>query len=116
MSESVKRHGIVAGVDGSAASGAAVCWAARDAAMRHVPLTIVHAVNAAVPMYPAIPLSTGVAVWQQEEGRHVLERSVKIAEDAIRKQRGIEIRTELHCAPLPHPGCPVRGGGTARGG
>ncbi|MGB8388525.1 universal stress protein [Mycobacterium sp.] len=99
MAAPVNRHGIVVGVDGSAASNAAVCWAARDAAMRHVPLTVVHLVNAAVPMYPAIPLSTGVAVWQEEQGRQVLEHAVKIAEDAVKKDREIVIKSELRCAP-----------------
>ena len=42
MSAPMKRYGIVVGVDGSAASNSAVFWAARDAAMRHVPLTLVH--------------------------------------------------------------------------
>ncbi len=99
MSAPVNRHGIVVGIDGSAASNAAVCWAARDAAMRHVPLTVIHMVNAAVPMYPAIPLSTGVSVWQEEQGRQVLEQAIKIVEDAIRTDRSIEIRSELRCAP-----------------
>jgi nucleotide-binding universal stress UspA family protein len=40
MSTPVKRHGIVVGVDGLASSQAAVCWAARDATMRNVPLTL----------------------------------------------------------------------------
>ncbi len=99
MSAPVNRHGIVVGIDGSAASNAAVCWAARDAAMRHVPLTVVHMVNATVPMYPAIPLSTGVSVWQEEQGRQVLEQAVKIAEDAVKTDRGIDIKSELRCAP-----------------
>ncbi|HYB82568.1 MAG TPA: universal stress protein [Mycobacterium sp.] len=97
MSAPVNR--VVVAVDGSPASNAAVCWAARDAAMRHVPLTVVHLVNAIVPMYPAIPLSTGVAVWQEEQGRQVLEQSVKIAEDTIKTERSIDIKSELRCAP-----------------
>ncbi len=99
MSAPANRHGIVVGADGSAASNAAVCWAARDAAMRHVPLTVVHVVNAAVPMYPTIPLSTGVAVWQEEQGRQVLEEAVKTAEDAVPTDRKIEVKSELRCAP-----------------
>lgn len=93
------RHGIVVGIDGSAAANAAVCWAAREAALRHVPLTVVHMVNAAVPMYPAIPVSAGVAVWQQEQGQQILEQAVKIAEDAVTADRGIQINSELRCAP-----------------
>lgn len=99
MSASVNRHGVIIGVDGSAASNAAVCWAARDAAMRHVPLTVVHMVSAVVPTVPQMPVSFGVAVWQEEEGRQILERSVKIAEDAVKADHGIEIKSELKCAP-----------------
>jgi nucleotide-binding universal stress UspA family protein len=98
VSAQENHHGIVVGADGSAASNAAVCWAARSAAMRDVPLTVVHLVNAAVPMYP-IPLSTGVAVWQEDQGRQVLERAVKIAHDAIKSDRRPEINCELRCAP-----------------
>ncbi|PRC57776.1 universal stress protein, partial [Mycobacterium sp. ITM-2017-0098] len=35
-------HGIIVAVDGSASSRVAVDWAARDAAMRRIPLTLVH--------------------------------------------------------------------------
>lgn len=37
-----KHYGVVVAVDGSPTGRAAVDWAARDAALRHVPLTIVH--------------------------------------------------------------------------
>ncbi|HTX93935.1 MAG TPA: universal stress protein [Mycobacterium sp.] len=99
MSAAGNLHGIVVGTDGSAAANAALVWAARDAAMRHVPLTVVHLVNATVPMYPAFPVSTGVAVWQEEQGRQVLEQAVKIAEDAVTTDRKIDIKSELRCAP-----------------
>ena len=48
MSGVVSDREIVVGVDGSPASKAAVCWAARDAAMRNVALTLVHVLNAPV--------------------------------------------------------------------
>jgi nucleotide-binding universal stress UspA family protein len=41
MNNQVKRYGIVVGVDGSAPSNAAVRWAAHDAALRNIPLTLV---------------------------------------------------------------------------
>ena len=49
MTAPTKRYGIVVGVDGSPTSNYAVCWAARDAAMRHVPLTLVHMLHPFVP-------------------------------------------------------------------
>ncbi|MEI7716629.1 MAG: universal stress protein [Mycobacterium sp.] len=99
MSATASRHGIVVGVDGSPAANAAACWAAREAAMRGVPLTVVHTLKAIVPAYPAIPLAAGVAVWQEEQGRQVLERAVKIAADAVRGEPGFAVSTELAFAP-----------------
>jgi nucleotide-binding universal stress UspA family protein len=95
----LKRYGIVVGVDGSAASNAAVGWAARAAAMRHVPLTLVHMLQAFVPAFPQIPLASGVAVWQEDDGRQVLAQAVKIAEDAVGTDRNIPIATELKTSP-----------------
>jgi nucleotide-binding universal stress UspA family protein len=99
MSTPMNRHGIVVGVDGSGASNAAVCWAARDAAMRHVPLRLVHTYSAYVPTFPQIPLPAGVTVWQEEDGQQLLEQAVKIAEDAVKGNEKIEISNELKCSP-----------------
>ncbi len=99
MSAPVSRYGILAGVDGSPASNAAVCWAARDAALRHVPLTVVHMVNAAVPMYPQFPLSSGELAREEGEARRVLEQAVKIAEDAVPAGRTIPVTGELRRSP-----------------
>ena len=99
MSASVKRYGIVVGVDGSAASNFAVCWAARDAALRNVPLTLVHMYNAFVPTVPQIPMPSGVAVWQKDDGRRVLEEAVKVAVDATKTHCRIEVTSELKCSP-----------------
>ena len=101
MAASTKRYGIVVGVDGSPASNFAVCWAARDAAMRHIPLTLVHMVNA-VTMWPQVPMSSEAVAWQEDDGRRILDEAVKIAEDAMKTYRGIEISTGLsHSPPVP---------------
>jgi nucleotide-binding universal stress UspA family protein len=101
MSASLKRYGIVVGVDGSAASDFAVCWAAHEASMRHIPLTLVHMVNS-VTMWPQVPMSAEAVVWQEDDGRRILEEAVKIAEDATKTCRRIEISSELrHSPPVP---------------
>jgi nucleotide-binding universal stress UspA family protein len=97
MSTSVKRYGIVVGVDGSAVSNAALSWAAHEAEMRHEPLTVVHMVNAAVPMWPE--WSAGTAVWQEEEGRRILAEAVKMAEDILPADRKNAIKSELKWSP-----------------
>ena len=99
MSTSMNRHGIVVGVDGSPASNTAVCWAARDAAMRNVPLTLVHMYSTYVPTFPQIPLPAGVTVWQEQDGQQALEQAVKIAEDAVKGGQRIAINSELKCSP-----------------
>lgn len=95
MSAPVKPGGIVVGVDGSAPSDVAVVWAARDAAMRHIPLTLVHVVSPFVPTWPQAPLPGGVEVWQENEGRRFLEHALKIADEATQSDRPIEIRQEM---------------------
>ncbi len=55
MSKPRKQHGVVVGVDGSLESDAAACWGATDAAMRNIPLTVVHVVNADVATWPPMP-------------------------------------------------------------
>jgi nucleotide-binding universal stress UspA family protein len=99
VSTPFKRHGIVVGVDGSPASNFAVCWAARDAALRNVPLTLVHMFNTYVPTFPQGPMPNGIALWQEDDGRRVLEEAVKIAEDASKSCRRIEIATEVRLSP-----------------
>jgi nucleotide-binding universal stress UspA family protein len=44
MSAGVTRSRILVGVDGSSASDAAVRWAVREAAIRRLPITVIHAV------------------------------------------------------------------------
>jgi nucleotide-binding universal stress UspA family protein len=99
MSTTVKRYGVVVGVDGSPASNFAVCWAARDAAMRNVRLTLVHMFSTYVPTFPQIPLPSGVAIWQADDGRRVLEEAVKIAEDAAETYGKIEVASGVKSSP-----------------
>lgn len=99
MSTALKNHGILAGVDGSAASRSAVRWAAQEAALRGIPLTLVHTFNTYVPTYPQIPMPSGFALWQQDDGHQILEAAVKIADQAANTARRIDISTELKCSP-----------------
>ncbi len=102
MSTTVTRYGVVVGVDGSDASNAAVFWAAHEAAMRNVPLTLVHMFNPVVPTYPQPPMPSGVALWQKDDGHQVLEHAVKIAEEALSADRTISITSEVKAsAPVP---------------
>ncbi len=78
MSESVTQRGVLVGVDGSAASKAAVAWATRDAAMRKISLTLVHVVVPVVPtssVSPEFAFPSDFFRWQEDQAVRVLEEA-----------------------------------------
>ena len=95
MSASKPHRGIIVGVDGSPASNAAVDWAARDAARRNVPLTLVHVVGAAVPVWPETPMAIGYGQWQDENGRELIADAVKIARESSSGRIETQIDIEM---------------------
>ena len=96
MSTSIERPGIVVGVDGSPASKVAVDWAARDAAMRNVPLTLVHVASGLAATWPRTPLPIGFGEWQQRRGRQIIDDAVRIAEKATRGTGHVQVKTEMY--------------------
>ena len=56
MASQTKHYGIIVGVDGSPASDSAVSWAAHDAAMHGVTLTLMHVENPAAPTWAQAPI------------------------------------------------------------
>ncbi|WP_166906470.1 universal stress protein [Mycobacterium sp. DL440] len=83
MSEHDARHGIVVGVDGSPASDNAVAWAARDAALRGVELTLVHALPGAMsPIWLDVALPQEYWDYQDQLGQDVLDAAQRVAVEA----------------------------------
>ncbi|KLO33489.1 universal stress protein [Mycobacterium haemophilum] len=90
------RHlGVVVGVDDSPAAKVALRWAARDAELRKVPLTLVHAISPEVATWSDLPLPPGLARWQQDHGRRLLDDATKVVEEACQRGGPAEVRTEL---------------------
>jgi len=54
MSEQETKYGILVCVDGSVASDAAIAWASREAVMRQLPITLMHAIPPVVVGWPAV--------------------------------------------------------------
>lgn len=106
MSTPATHRGIVVGVDGSSVSKLAVDWAARDAAMRNIALTVVNVQGP--PMLLTEPtrltfgggMSTapGYLEWQQDLGRKILNDALKTVEDAT-KGSPIEVTSEMVNGP-----------------
>ncbi len=104
MSNTAKPLAIVVGVDGSPSSTAAVEWAARDAELRNVGLTLVHIVAplvAAGGPWPEIPAASAeYARWQEDESREILEQAGKIAREAVSSVESLRVVDEAFFAPI----------------
>jgi nucleotide-binding universal stress UspA family protein len=96
MSTPIQRPGIVVGVDGSPASMVAVDWATRDAAMRSVPLTLVHVASGLAGSWPQTPTPTGYGEWQRRRGREIFDDAVRIVEQATRGTGLKKVETEMY--------------------
>ncbi len=95
MSSSSTRLGIVVGVDESSAAKAAVQWAARDAELRGIPLTLVHAVSPEVSSWPNVRLPPGLARWQRDRGRQLVDEAFKLVEKASQRGGPAEVHSEV---------------------
>jgi nucleotide-binding universal stress UspA family protein len=95
--------GIVVGVDDSPAATVAVKWAARDAESRKISLTLVHAISPNLTTWWDTPLSPGLAQWQKNHGRRLLDDAVKIVEKTCRHAGP----TQIHTRVLPSAAIPT---------
>ena len=101
MSNPTRHNGIIVGVDGSAPSKVAVDWAAREASLRELPLTIIYISPS--PMVAAdIPMPVNLTERLEKHGQSVLREARSTAEDAVEGSRPITIDTEMvRAAILP---------------
>ncbi len=102
MSAPDQRRGIVVAVDGSPASNTAASWAAREAAMREIPLTVVHAVTTPTAVWPPVPYPESLVVRLEDEGKKAIMHAIKLAEEALPAERKVTINRELvYSSPAP---------------
>jgi nucleotide-binding universal stress UspA family protein len=96
MSTSPTHHGILVGADGSPPSRVAVDWAAREASMRKLPLSIIHVIQSpTVRMWPEIPMPDEVLARIERDGQEMLSDARRTAQAATADSRQIHIETEL---------------------
>jgi nucleotide-binding universal stress UspA family protein len=100
MSAPVEQLGIVVAVDGSPASTAAAGWAAREAAMRNIPLTVAHAVCTPTATFPPVPYPESLVTSLEDEGKKAIMHAIKIAEEAMPADHAVPIGRKLvYAAP-----------------
>ncbi len=85
MSKLNTHPGVVVGVDGSPGSKFAVQWAARDAELRNVPLTLVHVVPATAGTWLESSLVPKWMRGQRERGRQLIDEALKIAAESCER-------------------------------
>ena len=94
---------IVVGVDGSNASDVALRWAAHEAVMRNVPLTVLHVVAPAIPPgglgYTLAPLPTNYNDLAMEDGRRVLASARRVLDEVAGPGEQLTSDVELAEAP-----------------
>src|SRR5271154_1983789 len=100
MSAPITHSGVLVGVDGSPAARCAVDWAARDAAMRNVRLTLVHAVRPIGIPQPPLTSTAGFARWQVEQGQKILDNAVEIARRTTADGGAAQIESEMLFSPV----------------
>src|SRR6201997_5595017 len=98
MSSNKANLGIVVGVDGSPASKVAVYWAGQEAAMRHVPLTLVYVVNPMLPTSRHVPVPIEFEQWQREQAKIYIERAREVVEENAKNGRPAKINSEVFFA------------------
>jgi nucleotide-binding universal stress UspA family protein len=97
---------IVVGVDGSTPSHTALRWAAREAALRKVPLTLVHVLPVGLFRwgygYATEPLVQDFTKLQEEEGQRILADATRVVRETTADNSPVEIHTELmFSSPVP---------------
>ena len=95
MSSRNTRLGIVVGIDESPAAKVAVQWAARDAELRKIPVTLVHAISPEVATWPNVRLPAGLARWQRDRGRRLVDEAFKLVEEASQHGGPAEVHSEI---------------------
>lgn len=94
--------GLVVGVDGSGYSDKAVRWAAREAAMRELRLTLVHAVAIPAPTWPAAPMAAELHDLYEADAQAILDEAVEIVQDATTEGGPPDIKRQLFFyGPVP---------------
>ncbi len=95
MTTTTREYGVIAAVDGSAQSDAAVRWAAREAALRHRPVTLITVVSPVTVSWPVGYLESGFTEWQEENAQEVLAQAKKTFDAAVGAAGTSQVNTEV---------------------
>jgi nucleotide-binding universal stress UspA family protein len=95
MRPNAAEYRIVVAVDGSAASEAAVEWAAREAVMRAASVTLMHVIEPVVVSWPIAPMQGSITEWQQENAHQVITHAQKAFVASIGEAQSPSVHTDV---------------------
>jgi nucleotide-binding universal stress UspA family protein len=107
MDSDMSPDGIVVGIDGSLEATAAARWAAREAALREVSLTLIHVIANSLSSWPAMgwptaALPPGFGRHEMDQGRKVIKDTLEVIAKTTDRRRMPEITASL-CVPPAVP-------------
>ncbi len=95
MSKASAKYGVLVCVDGSAASDAAIAWGAREAVLRHLPITLLHAVPPVIVGWPVGQLYSEMPDWQKDKAQNVIEQAFKSVTASLGDSQPPETHTKM---------------------
>jgi len=95
MSKPINEYGILVGVDGSPESDLAVQWAAHEAVMRKLAVTLMHVIAPVVVSWPIEYLEASYHEWQEENARDVIKQATENLNAAADEGELPSVRTEV---------------------
>lgn len=102
MAKHGQRQRILVAVDGSPESDAAVRWAAREAELHQLPITLVHVVVPVVTSWPVRSMQAEFNEWQEDNAKQVLEHAQKLSQSSLGEVALANVRSEvLHGYVVP---------------
>lgn len=98
-----KQHfGVVVGVDGSPSSHVAVQWAAHEAVLHKLPLTLVHAIVAPAPIWASASMRAEYRRSHEVTARAIVNDAISVALGTVTNAEPPEIDSRFYfCAPAP---------------
>jgi nucleotide-binding universal stress UspA family protein len=94
MPEKTTKYGILVGVDGSAESDASIAWAAGEAVMHHVPITLLHVVGPAL-VWPIGSAQADITQWRKDTAQTVIEEARKTLRASVDETELPDVHTEV---------------------
>ncbi|BBX18498.1 universal stress protein [Mycolicibacterium duvalii] len=96
-----RSYGIVAAVDGSAPSQTAVRWAAQEASLRGVPLTVAHVQPTdEIGPWLDVPITPEYAAQREARAAEIVREAVELANAAVAGRRKIRIDEMISPGPV----------------